>query len=223
MNWLFERLGEPRKQHPEVKDSNNEINSSELEQVSVLETSSTFAKLDPARLHPLAGLDKPLDYLILEDEELNKLPGSKSLLPSRGWSDDLCYGTGTTYLTALGIGGAYGLYEGLSNTQYLRANKLKLNAVLNAVTRRGPFLANSAAIVALMYNGLCCSLDYYRGKHDWRNSVSAGVLSGMLFKSTKGIKPMLIAGSLTGFAAVSWCGFKKVIFGMENPSYTIEN
>jgi mitochondrial import inner membrane translocase subunit TIM23 len=51
---------------------------------------------DPAALHPLANLDKEtLDYIILEDEQIK----SAGALPSRGWTDDLCYGTGTTYLT----------------------------------------------------------------------------------------------------------------------------
>ena len=53
---------------------------------------------DPAALHPLANLDKEtLDYIILEDEQIK----SAGALPSRGWTDDLCYGTGTTYLTGI--------------------------------------------------------------------------------------------------------------------------
>lgn len=54
---------------------------------------------DPARLHPMAGLKDQLEYLQLDDEKLTDLPGGSSALPSRGWSDDLCYGTGTTYLS----------------------------------------------------------------------------------------------------------------------------
>lgn len=54
---------------------------------------------DPARLHPLAGLQDQLEYLTLEDDKTNDLPGASTALPSRGWSDDLCYGTGTTYLS----------------------------------------------------------------------------------------------------------------------------
>src|SRR5437899_2813672 len=50
--------------------------------------------LDPSSLHPLAGLNQDtLDYLSLDDSALSQLPGSRSVLPSRGWSDDLCYGT----------------------------------------------------------------------------------------------------------------------------------
>ena len=56
---------------------------------------------DPTRLHPLASLQDQLEYLQLEDDQVNDLPGSATALPSRGWSDDLCYGTGTTYLSGM--------------------------------------------------------------------------------------------------------------------------
>ena len=56
---------------------------------------------DPARLHPMAGLKDQLEYLQLDDDKLTDLPGASSALPSRGWSDDLCYGTGTTYLSGM--------------------------------------------------------------------------------------------------------------------------
>jgi import inner membrane translocase subunit TIM23 len=53
---------------------------------------------DASKLHPLAGIGDSLDYLLLDDDKLSSLPGGATALPSRGWSDDLCYGTGTTYL-----------------------------------------------------------------------------------------------------------------------------
>lgn len=56
--------------------------------------------IDPAALHPLAGLidNKDLDYLSLDDDKLSGVEGGKTVLPSRGWGDELCYGTGSTYL-----------------------------------------------------------------------------------------------------------------------------
>lgn len=54
---------------------------------------------DPSRLHPMAGIKDQLEYLQLDDDKLTDLPGATTALPSRGWSDDLCYGTGTTYLS----------------------------------------------------------------------------------------------------------------------------
>lgn len=53
---------------------------------------------DPTRLHPLAQLGDQLDYLVLDDDKVSDLPGAGTAIPSRGWSDDLCYGTGTMYL-----------------------------------------------------------------------------------------------------------------------------
>lgn len=58
-----------------------------------------MAAYDPAKLHPLAGLGDKLDYLLLDDDKTNDLPGADTAIPSRGWSDDLCYGTGTMYLS----------------------------------------------------------------------------------------------------------------------------
>lgn len=57
--------------------------------------------IDPASLHPLAGLvdSKDLDYLLIDDDKIAGTQGGKSVLPNRGFGDELCYGTGTTYLT----------------------------------------------------------------------------------------------------------------------------
>jgi import inner membrane translocase subunit TIM23 len=174
----------------------------EAQDVTSFLTGPSFA--DPSQLHPLAGLNQQtLDYLSLEDSTLSDLPGAQSALPSRGWSDDLCYGTGVTYLTALTVGGAWGLQEGLrrSNGQ---PPKLRLNSVLNAVTRRGPFLGNSAGVIAMVYNGFNSFIGHMRGKHDSANSIMAGALSGMIFKSTRGIRPMMISGGIVATVAGAW-------------------
>ena len=164
--------------------------------------SSSFA--DPSQLHPLAGLNKDtLDYLSLEDSALSDLPGSQSALPSRGFTDDLCYGTGTTYLAGLTLGGAWGLQEGLRKSAG-EPPKLRLNSVLNSVTRRGPFLGNSAGVVAICYNCINSYIGYLRGKNDASNTILAGALSGMLFKSTRGLRPMMISGGIVASVAGAW-------------------
>lgn len=164
--------------------------------------SSSFA--DPSQLHPLAGLNKDtLDYLSLDDTALSDLPGSHSALPSHGFTDDLCYGTGTTYLAGLTLGGARGLYEGLQKSAG-EPPKLRLNSVLNTVTRRGPFLGNSAGVVAICYNCINSYIGYLRGKHDAANTIAAGGLSGMLFKSTRGLRPMMISGGIVASVAGVW-------------------
>jgi import inner membrane translocase subunit TIM23 len=52
---------------------------------------------DPAKLHPLAGISDNLEVLQLDDDKLSDVQGAQGVLPSRGWTDDLCVGTGTTY------------------------------------------------------------------------------------------------------------------------------
>ncbi|EAU38169.1 hypothetical protein ATEG_01412 [Aspergillus terreus NIH2624] len=171
---------------------------------------SEVAIPDPTQLHPLAGLNQDtLDYITLEDSALDELPGSRSVLPSRGWSDDLCYGTGTTYLAALTLGGVWGLSEGLRKTPVTAPPKIRLNGVLNSITRRGPFLGNSAGVVAMVYNCFNSGLGYARGKHDSANSIAAGALSGMIFKSTRGLKPMMISGGIVASIAGGWAVVRK--------------
>ncbi|KZS94372.1 Tim17-domain-containing protein [Sistotremastrum niveocremeum HHB9708] len=166
---------------------------------------------DPARLHPLAGLSDKLDYLLLDDEKMNSLPGSETALPSRGWSDDLCYGTGTTYLSGLALGGIWGLREGAARPLAVSNARLRLNSILNSMTRRGSFFGNSAGVMALVYNAINSSIDAYRGKHDTLGSMTAGAVTGALYKSTAGVRPALAAATLMTGAAGLWSYLKRTI------------
>ncbi|KAI9813947.1 MAG: Mitochondrial import inner membrane translocase subunit tim23 [Thelocarpon impressellum] len=203
-------------QPPAFQDSVDGFKADKFEAPAAQDVSSFLAPSslpDPLELHPLAGLDQQtLDYLTLEESALSDLPGSQSALPSRGFSDDLCYGTGVTYLTALSMGGVWGLTEGLTRLPASAPPKLRLNSVLNSITRRGPFVGNSAGVIALIYNSINSTIGYYRGKHDATNSVVAGALSGMLFKSTRGLRPMMISGGLVASAAGAWAVTRKALF-----------
>lgn len=167
-------------------------------------SSSSYAAL----LHPLAGLDKGIEYLDLEEEKLNQVEGSQGLIPSRSWTDDLCYGTGAVYLIGLGLGGLSGFQHGLKTLPANSPGKVQLNHILNNITKRGPFLGNNAGVLALTYNLIDSSLDGVRGKHDDVNSVVAGALAGALFRSSRGLKPMAYSSVLMAGAAGLWCGIK---------------
>jgi import inner membrane translocase subunit TIM23 len=175
---------------------------------------SSFA--DPSQLHPLAGLNQDtLEYLTLDDTALSD--SGHSVLPSRGFTDDLCYGAGVTYLTGLSLGGAWGLQEGLRKSSG-QPPRLRLNTVLNAVTRRGPFLGNSAGVVAIVYNCNNALIGYLRGKHDAANSIAAGTISGMLFKSTRGVRTMMISGGIVGSVAGAWAIVRRSFFSAPEPA-----
>ncbi|KAJ7050538.1 Tim17-domain-containing protein [Mycena amicta] len=164
---------------------------------------------DPAKLHPLADLGDKLDYLLLDDDKTNEIPGANSALPSRGWSDDLCYGTGTMYLSGLALGGAWGVREGATRPLAVSNSRLRINSILNSVTRRGTFIGNSAGVLALVYNAVNSSIDAARGKHDIFGSMGAGGITGALYKSTAGVKPALAAATFMSASAGIWSYVKK--------------
>ncbi|KAG2070239.1 Tim17-domain-containing protein [Suillus decipiens] len=166
---------------------------------------------DPAKLHPLAQLGDQLDYLVLDDDKTSELPGAGTAIPSRGWSDDLCYGTGTMYLSGLALGGFWGVSEGARRPLAVSNTRLRINSVLNSVTRRGTFIGNSAGVLALVYNGINSTIDSFRGKHDTAGSMAAGALTGALYKSTAGVKPALAAASVISGVAGIWSYVKKSV------------
>jgi mitochondrial import inner membrane translocase subunit TIM23 len=243
------------------------------------DVATVLAEHDPTHLHPLANLDKQsLDYIILQDQKVT----SAGALPSRGWTDDLCYGTGITYLSgifsnqyifqiimaqaefviALGIGGVWGFIEALqkprqavqahnvlnpssnlstaaraaagspgfapnasSQTAARQSGKLIVNHILNHVTRRGPFLGNSAGVLAMTYNLLnayisfnnLCLMANDSALESWTpvpKSVTpflSGFVAGAMFRSTKGPKAMAIAGTLVMGAVAAWQGIKRTL------------
>jgi len=166
---------------------------------------------DPAKLHPLADLGDKLDYLLLDDDKTSELPGAGTAIPSRGWSDDLCYGTGTMYLSGLALGGLWGVREGARKPLSVSNTSLRINSILNSVTRRGTFIGNSAGVMALLYNGVNSSIDAFRGKHDTMGSMAAGAVTGAIFKSTAGIKPAIAAATVVSGMAGIWSYVKKSV------------
>ncbi|KAJ2317173.1 Mitochondrial import inner membrane translocase subunit tim23 [Coemansia sp. RSA 2704] len=129
-----------------------------------------------------------IEYLTIEDGPVY----TGGVMPSRGWSDDLCYGTGTMYIMGLATGGTWGLMEGM-RSQHGGSFKLRLNSVLNSMTRRGPFLANSLGILAMFYNSINSMIGSYRGTRDQYNNLGAAAISGMLFKIGSGPRASLMS------------------------------
>ncbi|SCU87863.1 LAMI_0D07778g1_1 [Lachancea mirantina] len=215
MSWLFGGKSTNQEEQKATQTDDAQLRQKlgfDPSQVSnVSDVIAAPGALDVSRLHPLAGLERGVEYLDLEEEQLSTLEGGNSLIPSRGWTDDLCYGTGAVYLVGLGLGGSYGFLEGLRNIPANSPGKLQLNTVLNHITRRGPFLGNNAGVLTLTYNLINSSIDYFRGKHDPAGSVAAGALTGALFKSSKGLKPMGYASGMMAGAAAAWCGFKSLV------------
>eukprot|EP00127_Corallochytrium_limacisporum_P006577 Clim_evm6s231 gene=Clim_evmTU6s231 len=123
-----------------------------------------------------------------------------------GFGQQLCYGTGISYLTGLTIGSFWGLKEGLTRTDIGGTSaRLRLNTVLNAITRRGPFVGNSVGVLAMLYNLNDWTIVYFRGgEDDAINTVAAGAGAGAIFKSTAGPRRMLLATAVGAGVATTY-------------------
>ncbi|KAJ3576451.1 hypothetical protein NP233_g399 [Leucocoprinus birnbaumii] len=104
------------------------------------------------------------------------------------------------YLSGLTLGGLWGLREGARRPLAVSNSRLRINSILNSVTRRGTFIGNSAGV-----------MDAARGKHDTLGSMSAGAVTGALYKSTAGVKPMIVAATIVSGMAGVWSVVKKSV------------
>jgi hypothetical protein len=103
-----------------------------------------------------------------------------------------------------------------------QSGKLILNNILNHVTRRGPYLGNSAGVLAMMYNILNAYVPQSEGLRLMIRSLESwtpvpanaiplvsGFIAGAMFRSTKGPRAMTIAGTLVMGVAAAWQSIKR--------------
>ncbi|KAI9356541.1 hypothetical protein DFJ73DRAFT_823018 [Zopfochytrium polystomum] len=154
-----------------------------------------------AQLHPLPAEDRGIQYLFINDNPM--IPASQRViargsfgpLPMRTNYDKLLYGTGVAYVLGLAGGGAYGAMRGLRISAGMNS-KLRMNSLMNGMTRYGPWAANSMGILTMLW-ALTDNLQYtYRKKSDAFGHISSAFVSGLIFKSTAGLRPALISGGL---------------------------
>ena len=140
----------------------------------------------------MAKSDSGLEYLFEDDE--------KSHISRQSFGSRLAYGTGITYFSGLAFGGLWGLSEGFF-LPGKHTTRMRWNIILNACTRRGPFLANNLGLIALFYNGLHGGL-LKALDQDSNVFTTAGCasLAGAIVRSPAGAKPALIASIVTGSA-----------------------
>ncbi|KAJ3023574.1 Mitochondrial import inner membrane translocase subunit tim23 [Thoreauomyces humboldtii] len=122
--------------------------------------------------------------------------GTFGPLPMRTNYDKLLYGVGTAYLGGLTFGGGYGALRGFRTAQVPNM-KVRMNNVLNQTTRYGPWAANSMGILTMGWALLDSAFEAIRGgQSDYFNHVGAAFTSGLLFKSTAGLRPAVMTGAI---------------------------
>ncbi|GMK57502.1 hypothetical protein CspeluHIS016_0403360 [Cutaneotrichosporon spelunceum] len=192
--------------------SDADLGSSSSQGAAPSAASTLGSQFDVAKLHPMADLNDNLDFLALDEDKLTEMEGAGSVLPSRGWTDDLCVGTGTTYLSGLALGGAWGLTEGISRPLGTNPSlRLRLNSVLNSCTRRGTYTGNSLGVLAIYYNLTNSAIDAVREKHEPINSMAAGAITGAVYKCTSGVRPMVVGAVIGTGVMGAWEAFKTFV------------
>jgi len=123
----------------------------------------------------------------------------------RSFGETCIYSMGLTYGCGMFTGGMYGFMVGLQKGG--PTSKLRINAITNAVSSKGPMLANQGAIITMFYVNIRQLVAWGRGNDDEINSVVAGGAAGALYKSTASWNMIgrYGAASAAVFTTVDYC------------------
>merc|ERR1719369_746980 len=102
------------------------------------------------------------------------------------------------------VGGALGGFIGLFNSSMAPTQTtVQMNTRETLIDMRNTIVSNAKgfAVIGLMFAGVECAVESYRGKADWRNSFYAGGITGAALGLRAGVKAA--AFGATGFAAFS--------------------
>lgn len=152
---------------------------------------------------PLTGMSPLSPYLnvdpryLVQDNDEFILPTGAS--KTRGRFELAFFTIGGCCITGAAFGTFNGLRMGLKETRDMAWSKPRNVQILNMVTRQGASWANTLGSVALLYSIFGVAIEKARGAEDDINTVAAGTLTGMLFKSTSGLRGVA-RGGLVGLA-----------------------
>lgn len=159
---------------------------------------------------PLTGMSPLSPYLNLDPKYLVQ-DTDEFILPTganktRGRFELAFFTIGGCCMTGAAFGALNGLRLGLKETQNMAWSKPRNVQILNMVTRQGALWANTLGSLALLYSAFGVIIEKTRGAEDDLNTIAAGTLTGMLYKSTGGVRGIArggIAGlTLTGLYAL---------------------
>ncbi|XP_046668182.1 mitochondrial import inner membrane translocase subunit Tim23 [Homalodisca vitripennis] len=172
---------------PSYPDKNEDFNFSVSPKTRI---SSPYLNFDPAYLPT----SQP-EYILLEGA--SKQRGRFELAFSQ---------IGGSCMIGAMVGGSGGFYNGLKNTSLAgQTGKLRRTQVLNHVMKQGAARANTLGSIAVMYSGFGVILAWLRGTEDELNTVAAATTTGMLFRSTAGLRASAIGGAVGLGLASLYC------------------
>lgn len=104
---------------------------------------------------------------------------------------------GTSVMIGGGIGGLAGVYNGLKVTKALeQKGKVRRTQLLNHIMKQGSGTANTLGTLTVLYSACGVLLQFFRGEDDHINTVIAGSATGLLYKSTAGLRTCAFGGAI---------------------------
>nr|AEE63571.1 unknown [Dendroctonus ponderosae] len=111
---------------------------------------------------------------------------------------ELAFGQiGGSCMIGAALGGVSGFYNGLKATTLAgQTGKLRRTQLLNHVMKKGSATANTFGSVAVIYSAFGVFLSWARGTDDDLNTITAATATGLLYKSTAGLKRCGMGGAI---------------------------
>jgi mitochondrial import inner membrane translocase subunit TIM23 len=111
-------------------------------------------------------------------------------------------------MVGAGVGGIAGFYNGIKATNLAQqTGKLRRTQLLNHVMKQGSATANTLGTIAVLYSAFGVLLSWARGEEDEINTIAAGALSGLMYKSTAGLKKCAIGGGVGLALSSLWVAY----------------
>jgi mitochondrial import inner membrane translocase subunit TIM23 len=107
-------------------------------------------------------------------------------------------------------GAALGLRDAVRGAEPGDTAKIRANRVLNSCGSSGRRVGNILGIIGFMYAGIESAMVAVRDQDDWINSVTAGLVTGALFRAANGPRSAVVAGAVGGIIAGGATAFKQV-------------
>ncbi|CAH0403125.1 unnamed protein product [Chilo suppressalis] len=98
---------------------------------------------------------------------------------------------GMSFMTGSGLGGMTGLYKGLRATTLAgQTGKVRRTQVVNYIMKQGTTTGCTLGIIASFYSCIALGVTWLRDKEDTSNTFIAAATTGVIYKSTAGLRSM---------------------------------
>ncbi|XP_022187132.1 mitochondrial import inner membrane translocase subunit Tim23 isoform X2 [Nilaparvata lugens] len=162
--------------------------------------SSGLSSSSLAPLSPYLNLDP--SYLPVQPEYIFPEGNSRE----RGRFELAFSQIGGSYMIGAVIGGTTGFYNGLRGTTMAgQTGKLMRTQMLNHITKQGSATSGVLGVVTVMYSGFGILLSWARGVDDELNTMAAATATGMLYKSSHGLRKCGLGGAVGLGIASLYC------------------